>query len=438
MAVLKRRTAEFSVIFATALLTSSFVTPQAQAATETINVWVDSGNDDRPLLEALAKAFENANPSIHVVVDIGPAGIEAVNVVKDRLAAGTMEDAFIYCSGSLFQALDPTKNLVDLAKESWQGRVISSYFPAVSIGERKYGAPIGSAMGGGILYNKVVYRELGLKIPLTWSQFMMNNAKIKKAGKIPVIATYKDSWTAQMFVLADEFNVQAVSPNFPAMYTANKVDISKSPAALAGFQHLEEVHKAGYQNKDFASTTLADGLRYLALGKGVHYPMLSFAATDLEKKYPKLANNVGIFAQPGNSAKQNGLTIWMPNGLFISNTTKHLAAAKKFVAFSTTSAGIAAMTAAVKPIGPYLIKGAKLQGHISQIASEMLPYLNAEGRTAPALEFVSPIKGPNLSKITVQVGSGIKTAKEGALAYDADVKKESKRLGLPGWGGLPG
>lgn len=433
-----RRIRRLLVLLAAALFIPALVSPPARAATETITVWTDSGNDDQPLLTALAKAFEIANPNIHVKVNVGPSGVDAVNLVKARLAAGTMDDVFVYYTGSLFQALDPTKNLVDLAAESWQSRVVSSYLPAVSIAERKYAAPFGSAMGGGILYNKVVYRKLGLKIPLTWSQFMQNNAKIKKAGIIPVISTYKDSWTAQLFVLADEFNVQAVSPNFPAMFTANKASISNTPAAMAGFQHLEQVHKAGYQNKDFATATHATGLKYLATGKGAHYPMLSFVATDLDKSYPKLADNIGIFASPGNSSKQNGLTVWMPNGLFISNTTTHLDASKKFVAFSTTSAGIAAMTSAVTPSGPYLIKGAKLSGHISQITTEMLPYMNAEGRTAPALEFVSPIKGPNLSAITVQVGSGLKTAVQGALAYDADVKKESKRLGLPGWGDLPG
>lgn len=427
-----------SALLTSAILLPIFVSSPVGAVTETITVWTDSGNVNRPLLEALAKAFEVANPSIRVKINVGPSGVEAVNLVKARLAAGTMDDVFVYQSGSLFQALDPTKNLVDLANEPWQSKVISSYLPAVSIAERRYGAPFGSAMGGGILYNKIVYRKLGLKIPLTWSQFMSNNAKIKRAGLVPVISTFKDSWTAQLFVLADEFNVQAASPNFPAMFTANRANVSKTPVAMAGFQHLEEVHKSGYQNKDYATADLAAGLKYLATGKGAHYPMLSFVATDLEMNFPKLAGNVGIFAQPGSSAKQNGLTVWMPNGLFISNKTAHLRASKKFLAFSTTSAGIAAMTAGVNPTGPYLIKGAKLAGHISQITAEMLPYLNAEGRTAPALEFVSPIKGPNLSAITVQVGSGAKSAKQGAAAYDSDVKKESKRLGLPGWGSLPG
>lgn len=425
------------VLLLSSALAASLALSPAHAATETITVWTDSGNDNQSLVQALAKAFERANPNLHVVVDVGPRGVDGVNLVKARLAAGTMDDVFVYNTGSLFQALDPTRNLVDLAAEPWQSQVISSFWPAVSIGEHKFGSPFGSAMGGGILYNKSVYKKLHLKIPLTWAQFMSNNMKIKNAGIIPVISTYKDSWTAQLFVLADEFNVQAVAPNFPAMFTANKASISDTPAAMAGFQHLEQVHKAGYQNKDFATATLATGLKYLATGKGAHYPMLSFVASDLGKRYPKLADNVGIFAQPGKSAKKNGLTVWMPAGLFITKATTHLASAKKFLAFSMTSAGFAAMTSAVTPTGPYLIRGAKLQGHVSQITKEMLPYLNAEGRTAPALEFVSPIKGPNLSAITVQVGSGRKSAVQGALAYDADAHKESKRLGIPGWGDLP-
>lgn len=433
-----RRISRLLVLLSSTILIFSFAAAPARAAAETITVWTDSGNDNQPLVEALAKSFELANPDVHVRVNVGPRGVAAVELVKARLAAGTMDDVFVYYSGSLLQAIDPTKNLVDLADQPWQSKVISSYWPTVSIGERKFGAPFGSASGGGILYNKSVYKKLHLKIPLTWSQFMSNNATIKKAGLIPVISTFKDSWTAQMLVLADEFNVQAVAPNFPAMFTANKASISNTPAAMAGFQHLEQIHTAGYQNKDYATATLAIGLKYLVTGKGAHYPMLSFVASDLKKRYPKLADNVGIFAQPGNSAKLNGLTVWMPNGLFISKTTTHLNAAKRFVAFSMTPAGFKAMTSAVAPTGPYLVRGVKLPGHISQITREMLPYLNAEGRTAPALEFVSPIKGPNLSAITVQVGSGRKTAVQGALAYDVDVQKESKRLGLPGWGDLPG
>ncbi len=434
----KHRMVRLLAALTSSILLLTFALPAARAATETLSVYTDSGNNDQPMLVALVKAFERANPNIHVILDVGPAGVDSVASVKARLASGKMDDAFIYFSGSLFQSLNPTKYLVDLADQPWQKNVVSSFIPTVSVGPRIYGAPIGSAMGGGILYNKTIYQKLGLKIPVTWSQFMQNNAKIKKAGIVPVIQTYKDSWTSQLLVLADEYNLQAVNPNFPALYTAKKAGFRSTPAAFAGFQHLEEIHKSGYQNKDFASATLAQGIRYLVTGVGAQYPMFTAVASNIQKDYPALADTIGLFALPGLSSASNGLTVWMPTGLFISKATKHLTAAKKFLAFATSSSGISAIEAAVPLTGPYLVKGITLKSNLSTITKDMLRYVTVDGKTAPALEFVSPIKGPNLAKITVQVGSGLLSAKQGAVLYDKDVQKELVRLGLPGWGKFSG
>jgi raffinose/stachyose/melibiose transport system substrate-binding protein len=55
------------------------------------------------------------------------------------------------------------------------------------------------------------------------------------------------------------------------------------------------------------------------------------------------------------------------------------------------------------------------------------------GNSYPALEFLSPIKGPNLEQICVSVGTGQMTPEEAAAAYDLDVEKQAQQLGLPGW-----
>ena len=56
-----------------------------------------------------------------------------------------------------------------------------------------------------------------------------------------------------------------------------------------------------------------------------------------------------------------------------------------------------------------------------------------EDRATPALEFLSPVKGPALEQITVEVGSGLRSAEDGAKLYDEDVKKQAQQLGLEGW-----
>ena len=68
-----------------------------------------------------------------------------------------------------------------------------------------------------------------------------------------------------------------------------------------------------------------------------------------------------------------------------------------------------------------------------QVAKDIQPYIDKPGASSLALEFLSPIKGPALEQITVEVGSGIRSAKDGAELYDQDVKKQAQQLGLEGW-----
>ena len=99
---------------------------------------------------------------------------------------------------------------------------------------------------------------------------------------------------------------------------------------------------------------------------------------------------------------------------------------------------VSTMQAAVPLTGPYMVKEIVSRTHVSTITKDFLRYLNSPEKTVPALEYISPIKGPNLPTITVKIGSGLLTAEQGALAYDRDVQKELVRLGLPAWGKLPG
>jgi raffinose/stachyose/melibiose transport system substrate-binding protein len=79
-----------------------------------------------------------------------------------------------------------------------------------------------------------------------------------------------------------------------------------------------------------------------------------------------------------------------------------------------------------------MIKGSTLPDDVPVAIKDMQPYIDS-GLAAPALEFLSPIKGPSLEQITVAVGSGINSAEEGADLYDQDVQKQAQQLGLPGW-----
>jgi raffinose/stachyose/melibiose transport system substrate-binding protein len=69
---------------------------------------------------------------------------------------------------------------------------------------------------------------------------------------------------------------------------------------------------------------------------------------------------------------------------------------------------------------------------VSQVAKDTQAYFSADHVT-PALEFKSPVKGPNLEQICIQVGTGQESAQQAAALYDKDVKKQAQQLNLPGW-----
>lgn len=404
----------------------------AVAEPVTITYLVDDGPDTALQTEALVKAFTAKYPHITISVETRPGGSDGDNIVKTRLATGEMTDVFSYNSGSLLQALHPTETLVDLTNEPFIANITESYFPTVSADGKIYGVPTGTATGGGILYNKKVYEQLGLSVPKTWAEFEANNEKIKEAGITPVIATFGDTWTSQLFVLADYYNVEKAAPGFADDYTSNKAKYATTPAALNGFSYLQEGFEKGWYQQDFATTKFEQGLALLAEGKGAHYPMLTFAVGIIKATFPDQVNDIGFFGVPGTDAETSGATIWMAPGTYIPNTSQHVEEAKLFLGFIASSEGADAISSAVPPTGPYLIKGVSLPDDVLPSVKDTAAYID-EGKSYPALEFVSPIKGPALEQICVAVGSGQMTAEEGAANYDKDVEKQAQQLGLPGW-----
>jgi raffinose/stachyose/melibiose transport system substrate-binding protein len=399
----------------------------------TISFLTDTSEASVALSNGLADAFNASQDEIVVEVETRPEGAEGDNLVKTRLSTGEMNDVFLYNTGSLFQALDPEQNLVPVPEGSVDD-VQDTFLETVRAGEELYGVPVGYATGGGVLYNMKVYEDLGLEIPQTWDEFMANNEEVKKAGLDPVIQTYADTWTSQLFVLGDYHNVAAEDPDWADSYTANEVKYSDEPA-VEGFEHLQEVHDAGYINKDFASATLEQGLEKLAKGEGAHYPMLTFALGGLYAAFPDASEDIGIFGLPGDDAESAGLTVWTGGGIYVPKSTEGAAldAAQQFREFIASAEGCQAQIEAYAPSGPAFVEGCDLPSDIPPAVQDMVDYFDSEGATTPALEFLSPVKGPALEQITVEVGSGIRSAEDGAALYDEDVEKQAQQLGLPGW-----
>jgi raffinose/stachyose/melibiose transport system substrate-binding protein len=308
--------------------------------------------------------------------------------------------------------------------------IAEAFIPTVSQNGGVFGVPVGFASGGGILYNKKIYEQLGLSIPTTWEEFAANNETIKAAGIPPVLQTFGDTWTAQLFVLADMYNVAQASPTFAEDYTNNKAKYADSRESMAGFAHLQEGFEKGWYQEDFATTLFPQGMELIANGKVAQWAMGTFVMPAIASNYPDKVNDLGYFGMPGASTP--GTTLWMPLAFYAPKTSEHIDEVKDFFAFVASTDGVDAINAKVLPSGPYLIKGSTLPDDVAPFVNDLNAYIES-GNASPALEFLSPIKGPGLEQICVAVGTGQMTAAEGAKAYDEDVVKQAQQLGLPGW-----
>lgn len=404
----------------------------ATDGTVELDFLVGSGPEETALAEALADEFTSQNPDISVSVNTRPHGGEGDNLVKTRLSTGEMDDIFMYNTGSLFQAINPDQTLVPVDDQDWVDDLDENFVATVSTEEGVYGQAWGATFAGGMLYSKPTYDELGLEVPETWDEFMQNNEVIDEAGITPVVQTYGDTNTSQIIVLADFANVLSVDPEWADEHTAGNRKYAEGPA-LRGFEKHAALAEAGYFNEDFPSALHTDGARMIATGEAAHYPGLSNLVTTIEQNNPDDVENVGYFPIPADAAQNTQATQWQSSGLYIPQTTEgeDREAALAFLDFVGSEEGCDLQNEHFSPGGPFP-GTCELPDDVAPVVSDVEAYVEA-GEAAPALEFLSPIKGPNLEHILVELGSGQTDAETAASRYDEDVVNQARQLGLEGW-----
>jgi len=395
----------------------------------TLTLLIDNQSAQEGIIAVADEIEERYN--ITTEIEIRPGGDEGDNIVRTRLATGVMSDLVFYNSGALFAALEPENFFVDITDESFMQYIDDGFRLATTVDGQSFGIPAQYAMGGGWLYNRRVYEELGLSVPNTWEELMANNQVIYDAGLTPVIASFADSWTAQLVVLADYYNVYMQESDFADRFTANEASTADS-AALRSFERLYELGQSGFFNSDLMATTYDDALQLLATGQGAHYPMLSFALAQVAELFPDYVDDIGIFGQPGDGGHDRGLTMWTPAGIYLNADSPYREAQLQWASFFASPEGAEIFMAAQSPDGPIAITGVSMPDDILPAVQDMQVYIEA-GRTVPALEFLTPLKGPSLEQILVEVGMGITSAVAGAEAYDLDVEMQATQLGLEGW-----
>ena len=141
-----------------------------------------------------------------------------------------------------------------------------------------------------------------------------------------------------------------------------------------------------------------------------------------------VVNRIGVFPVPGDTEEETGLTVWTSGGLYGNKNSENVDAVKAVMEFWTSDEALDVLVENSRPSGPFH-NGYELPDTVFKGVKDQMVYFEA-GKTAPALEFLTPVKGANCDAICTELVTGQTTAEEAAKAYDEDCLKMAVQLGL--------
>ncbi|MCR2807091.1 ABC transporter substrate-binding protein [Paenibacillus soyae] len=287
-----------------------------------------SSQDSAFVAQSLLDEFEAAT-NIKVNLQLLPAE-QTTTVLQTKLAVDETPDIVQYNLASATTDLNLERNFEILDNEPWVSRLLNK--EVLSAYGHVYSFHVSQDTGmQGVVYNKDIFKELGLEIPTTYEEFLAVCEAIKASGITPVFMPFKDAWAANIWPAAAFADYAA--KNDPTLFeelNANKKKWTDVPEFETFLAQQYEIYEKGYTNADILSDSYD-----MAAGKFLNKEvammfMGDWLIQDITNQDPSM--NIGLFAIPSSDDALLGAS---PLGgqLFIPKKAKHMAEAKKFLEF---------------------------------------------------------------------------------------------------------
>ncbi len=197
--------------------------PTGEKPSGTLNIITSSAAGSDAGFELINKAFEAAYPDVKVEYTT-VQNSDYDTVLSTRMTAGNVDVVSLNASSistipewvtngsaTTNQLAAANGQFLNLAAEPFMAQVNPSIVDAVTqTGGEVYGFPLGLSYYTGTFYNKALFKELGIEVPTTWSEFVAAADKIKASGVTPLGIGGKDGWPAQLPMAA------AIQSSFPS------------------------------------------------------------------------------------------------------------------------------------------------------------------------------------------------------------------------------
>lgn len=292
-----------------------------------------SGLPTSGIVQELAKDFETET-GIKIDFQISPDA-QWRDLIKVKLDSGEAPD--IICVDTpigLASSLHMDQYCPELTDQPWVSRIEKTTLAAVSVKDKVYGITFPGAKMYFYLYNKDIFKKLGLSVPTTYKEFLSVCQTLKEAGYTPIYEATTNGWHQVLPLFETGGLWLNQDPDMYEKLNENKIDLNGIPSLLNIIKQLDECAKAGYFGDDYLSNAWENAKEAMATERCVMTVAELGFRGQIEKEYPdfKATEKLGAFVMPWGDNQEIGVNP-ASNAYFINKDSKYIEEAKQFLDF---------------------------------------------------------------------------------------------------------
>ncbi|WP_164522093.1 ABC transporter substrate-binding protein [Halocella sp. SP3-1] len=332
---MRRRVGLFLIVLAFTVIFTSVVVAQDIVHLNFMHRWTRS--PDNEFLAEIAKNFEKENPNIDVKVT-AISNNPYKEKIKIVLGTDNAPDVFFTWPGEFTNRFIREDKVLDLTKymeDGWQGDFVPSILEPFKYNGRIYGAPY--RMDGKVfVYNKEIFKEVGVKEPENFSELIEICKKIKEAGITPIAFGNLHSWPISHYI--GQLNAYHVPYDVYQKDLDPTTGTFEDPGYVEALNDYQELVPY-FNSSPNAITHNQARANFLNGGAAMMYieiievPEIMRAREDIvfQEKY-------NIFKMPFPEDGKGGpdYLVGYPEGFVVSSNTKHPVEAIKFLKYLTS------------------------------------------------------------------------------------------------------
>jgi multiple sugar transport system substrate-binding protein len=260
--------------------------------------------------------------------------------IQSSLSGGSAPDLFTWWTGQTFNDLVATGQIAPL-DDVWKDMTASGQFDAgtadlFKVDGKVYAVPLEIGRWV-VLYNKDIFKEVGISEPKTWDELMAAAEKLKAAGHIPFEATVQEGWRG--FIWFEELMLRTDPKAYNGLFDGS-VAYDSEPVKKA-FKLWADLAAKGY----FGDPRSNEEAKDFASGKAAMY-LIGEWAQGIVEKVGMPSEKIGAFIMPNVDAKAPSAIIVESGPLVVTKAGREKKSVMTALNFWTSTDGASAWAAA--------------------------------------------------------------------------------------------